>query len=217
MQRPGRRLRHGGQKDGGEGRRLRSARTPRVCSNSRAATSGRRISSAMPRPRAWNTGRSWVPTPTSWASSAAPTAITARRRTWSNSNYIGSHGGAADSVEKRRDGEIPGWITGTDVNPGAITGVWAEKNTRGAIHDAMRARETFATSGTRIRPRFFGGALSASRHGLPLLIRSPPSAGRCGRRRAGQGAGRSCRRIAWPRRRDAEQRRPDAGFRRSTG
>ncbi len=73
-------------------------------------------------------------------------------------NYIGSHGGADATPERRRTGEIPGWADGPDVNPGAITGVWAEKNTRGAIYDAMRARETFATSGTRIRPRFFGAA-----------------------------------------------------------
>ena len=71
-------------------------------------------------------------------------------------SYIGSHGGADATPERRRTGEIPGWAAGPDVNPGAITGVWAEKNTRGAIYDALRARETFATSGTRIRPRFFG-------------------------------------------------------------
>ena len=39
----------------------------------------------------------------------------------------------------------------------AITGVWAEENTRNAIFAALKRKETFATSGTRIRVRMFGG------------------------------------------------------------
>jgi hypothetical protein len=41
-------------------------------------------------------------------------------------------------------------------SPG-ITGVWAEENTRNAIFAALKRKETFATSGTRIRVRMFGG------------------------------------------------------------
>tara|TARA_E500000331_G_scaffold71765_2_gene66496 strand:+ start:14170 stop:16284 length:2115 start_codon:yes stop_codon:yes gene_type:complete len=38
-----------------------------------------------------------------------------------------------------------------------LTGVWAEKNNRGAIYDALRRKESFATTGPRIRVRLFGG------------------------------------------------------------
>ncbi len=68
----------------------------------------------------------------------------------------GSHGAADGTVERRRDSEVGGWLKGPDLNPGSITGVWAPQNTREAIYDAIYNRETFATSGPRIRVRFFG-------------------------------------------------------------
>ncbi|MGI9524560.1 MAG: DUF3604 domain-containing protein [Hyphomicrobiaceae bacterium] len=38
-----------------------------------------------------------------------------------------------------------------------LAGVWARTNTRAAIFDAMQAKEVFATTGTRIAVRLFGG------------------------------------------------------------
>lgn len=73
-------------------------------------------------------------------------------------NYIGSHGPADGTLKDRREGEIDGWIKAKESNPGSLSGVWATKNTRAAIWDGMAARESFVTSGTRIKVRFFAGA-----------------------------------------------------------
>jgi len=73
-------------------------------------------------------------------------------------NFHGSHGALEDTPKKRLNpvmnasGEMPS-ILGS----AGATGVWAEENTRGAIFDAMKAKETYGTSGSLIRLRFFGG------------------------------------------------------------
>ncbi len=40
---------------------------------------------------------------------------------------------------------------------GNLTGIWAESNTRDSLYAGLRRKETFATSGTKLKFRFFGG------------------------------------------------------------
>jgi len=47
--------------------------------------------------------------------------------------------------------------TGYGVSSGGTTAVWATENTRDGIWNGMQSRETYGTSGTLIRLRFFGG------------------------------------------------------------
>jgi len=48
-------------------------------------------------------------------------------------------------------------ITALKLNASGLAAVWARENTREALWDAFKRREVYATSGTRIRVRVFGG------------------------------------------------------------
>jgi len=81
-------------------------------------------------------------------------------------NYTGKLG-FVDGTPETRLGLVGGGVfgpTGTSspFSAAGLAAVWAASNTREEIFDAMRARETFSTSGPRIRVRLFAGFELAS-------------------------------------------------------
>jgi len=73
-------------------------------------------------------------------------------------NFFGGHGEADGTVQRRMAGVLLGSTIDVRLeNPGGLTGVWAEENTRASIWDAMYRKETFGVSGPHIKVRFFGG------------------------------------------------------------
>ena len=71
-------------------------------------------------------------------------------------SYPGKVGIADDTVERRRVGVTGGLVSRT-YSAAGLAGVWAEENTRESLFDAMLRKETFGTSGPRIKVRFFAG------------------------------------------------------------
>jgi hypothetical protein len=73
-------------------------------------------------------------------------------------NFFGGHAQIDGTVERRMAGVLAfGTLDVRLENPGGLTGVWAEENTRASIWDAMYRKETFGVSGPHIKVRFFGG------------------------------------------------------------
>lgn len=52
---------------------------------------------------------------------------------------------------------VPPYPDRSEYNPGGLSVVWAEENSRDALFAALRRREVYGTSGPRITVRFFGG------------------------------------------------------------
>jgi hypothetical protein len=75
-------------------------------------------------------------------------------------NFFGKHSGAEPSpgrmmhpFMKNETGTIMGW----QMVASGLAAVWAKENTREALFDAMERKEVYATTGSRIAVRFFGG------------------------------------------------------------
>jgi hypothetical protein len=73
-------------------------------------------------------------------------------------NFTGPHNVSDDTPKKRLSGAaISTGSPAITLSSAGTTAVWAPENTRGAIFDAIKSKETYGTSGTFIRLRFFGG------------------------------------------------------------
>jgi hypothetical protein len=77
-------------------------------------------------------------------------------------NYVGHLG--------RRDSQYSNVQDHFSSNPGGLAVVWAQENSRDSIFEAIRRKETYATSGTRPVLRFFAGDLDRQLCDSPDLI-----------------------------------------------
>jgi len=71
--------------------------------------------------------------------------------------HTGEHNLKSGTPRERLLEQVPGEPSKIEQGTAGLSNVWAEENTRESIYDAMVRKETWATSGPRIRVRVFGG------------------------------------------------------------
>ena len=86
------------------------------------------------------------------ASDSHDTAVAYEHRT-----TFGGHGLLDATPQARLSGKEEAGLTMDQLSVSGLGGVWAEENTRESIFAAMQRKETFGTSGPRIKVRLFGG------------------------------------------------------------
>jgi hypothetical protein len=75
-------------------------------------------------------------------------------------NFFGKHSGgepSADRMQHPFSKTEAGVFEGYETVASGLAAVWATENTRAAIWDAMDRKEVYATTGSRLMVRFFGG------------------------------------------------------------
>jgi hypothetical protein len=85
--------------------------------------------------------------------------------TTTEDNFFGKVAAVEPTADPVRFQEVVGGIGGADsvaqyawqTSASGLAAVWARENTREAIWDALARKEVYATTGTRIRVRVFGG------------------------------------------------------------
>jgi hypothetical protein len=108
-------------------------------------------------------------------------------------NFFGKHSGAEPSPERMTHAFMKtsaGTIMGWQMVAAGLAAVWASENTRASIFDAMERKEVYATTGSRMMVRFFGGweftpkdlesrtpALAGYKRGVPMGGDLPPGPG----------------------------------------
>jgi len=87
-------------------------------------------------------------------------------------NFFGKHSGSEPSegrmshpVMASNGMQIMGWEQAAS----GYAGVWAKENTRASLFDAMKRKETYGTTGSRMKVRFFGGWEFAKEDALTRL------------------------------------------------